>query len=463
MGTDSGKGVTFEVTFHNISLNYQLYTGIRPKEYHLSDAISRVIKFYSFHFRELETLDIPITIPKKVQISLNTELSEFRRKIGDNLDKTEYEERKGWVKDHLDMLNEYFKASLSDKSEQVKIARITAWSVLLNSSSEFSLARTDNVTKSTLDEIIIDPIKYLKKCSSKINTGSEDEIDSFFKDLIEVTKNATTEIPADISILQYGFNDLVSINFEFSYEGDNDNYGIINRLLNIYPRFTGLMNANPLLFQWRQLSSGEIALNNFFGSIEDMIGTNNVSIQKNNLILLFDEVDNNLHPEWQRRIIDILVKSLPNLYPDWNIQLIVSSHSPIVLSDMPAGSVIKMKKDKEKIGEIEVKNNDQHKTFGANIHELYKDSFFMESLMGEFAKSKLEDLIKDLKKKEKESSTYTKEDAMALINTVGNNIIRNRLLDMYRNKFGLTKEDKEVRREQLRKEIEELNDELGYD
>ena len=45
-------------------------------------------------------------------------------------------------------------------------------------------------------------------------------------------------------------------------------------------------------------------------------------------ILLIDEVENHLHPQWQRRIVSIL----QNLFP--NLQIIMTTHSPFVVSSV---------------------------------------------------------------------------------------------------------------------------------
>jgi predicted ATP-binding protein involved in virulence len=50
-------------------------------------------------------------------------------------------------------------------------------------------------------------------------------------------------------------------------------------------------------------------------------------------ILLIDEVDLHLHPEWQQRIIRMLQTVFPNL------QLILSTHSPQVLSTVDASQI----------------------------------------------------------------------------------------------------------------------------
>ncbi|WP_044406085.1 AAA family ATPase [Thiomicrospira microaerophila] len=55
--------------------------------------------------------------------------------------------------------------------------------------------------------------------------------------------------------------------------------------------------------------------------------------QKTEGIVLIDEVDMHLHPEWQQRVIQSLTKTFPN------IQFIVTTHSPQVLSTVPRESI----------------------------------------------------------------------------------------------------------------------------
>ncbi|MBV9760463.1 MAG: AAA family ATPase [Acidobacteriaceae bacterium] len=50
-------------------------------------------------------------------------------------------------------------------------------------------------------------------------------------------------------------------------------------------------------------------------------------------ILLLDEVDVHLHPLWQRRLLPAMRESLPN------VQLIVTSHSPFVISSCPGARI----------------------------------------------------------------------------------------------------------------------------
>ena len=113
---------------------------------------------------------------------------------------------------------------------------------------------------------------------------------------------------------------------------------------------------------------------------------------KSRLILL-DEPDNTLHPNWQKEYINLLVTLLKDKK---DIHIIITSHSPFLLSDLPIQNVIFLEKD-EKIGNcvnVTEKMKDFN-TFGANIHTLLSHGFFMkDGLMGEFAKDKIQSIIK---------------------------------------------------------------------
>ncbi len=57
-------------------------------------------------------------------------------------------------------------------------------------------------------------------------------------------------------------------------------------------------------------------------------------------VVLVDEVDLHLHPKWQQTILKHLSKSLPKL------QFVVTSHSPLVASTLPAANILVMSSDK---------------------------------------------------------------------------------------------------------------------
>jgi len=102
----------------------------------------------------------------------------------------------------------------------------------------------------------------------------------------------------------------------------------------------------------------------------------------NSVQLLLDEPDSDLHPKRQARLIKTVLDILL-AYPKVYFQLIISSHNPIVISDLPRASVIPVSPVDEDIG----------KTFGSNIHDLYKHRFFVEQSVGEFASNKIREVL----------------------------------------------------------------------
>jgi predicted ATPase len=110
--------------------------------------------------------------------------------------------------------------------------------------------------------------------------------------------------------------------------------------------------------------------------------------ENNNFLLLLDEPDLTLHPDWQKKYISEMIKLLSN-FSEKKFHLIITSHSPFILSDLPKENVIFLEKGKQ------VYPFENGQSFGANIHTLLSHGFFMDGgLMGEFAKDKIQSIIK---------------------------------------------------------------------
>jgi predicted ATP-binding protein involved in virulence len=174
-------------------------------------------------------------------------------------------------------------------------------------------------------------------------------------------------------------------------------------------------------FSWVGLSSGEEAMlsiySKFYQTLFDPLGGESMFTKRRNLYLLIDEGEVGFHPEWQRKYLKYLIDFLPQIYAPANIQIILTTHSPFLASDLPKENIIFLQKAEPKTKEekfeivdgiqyergkcIVVDGLKKDKTFGANIHTLLSDSFFLqEGLMGEFAKRKIKqitDFYKEVK------------------------------------------------------------------
>lgn len=142
------------------------------------------------------------------------------------------------------------------------------------------------------------------------------------------------------------------------------------------------------------LSSGEQELLNLFSRLYYAVVTaprkfDNLGIPS---LLLLDEAEIGFHPEWQRQYVNQLCKFIRLLLvpAGHNFQIVLTSHSPIILSDIPKCCTNFLKEER---GFVVNNSEEQSETFAENIFNLYRRSFFMEDgLIGEFASNKIEKL-----------------------------------------------------------------------
>jgi len=141
-------------------------------------------------------------------------------------------------------------------------------------------------------------------------------------------------------------------------------------------------------------------------------------------IICLDEINVFWHPNWQKNFIKEIVDFLMTFFQDTKINLILATHSPFILSDLPKENIIFLEKGKQVYP-----FDDGKQTFGANIHTLLSHGFFMKNgLMGEFAKNKINDVINFLNGNK--SLLTTNDEAQNLINIIGEPIIKKQLQKM---------------------------------
>lgn len=223
-----------------------------------------------------------------------------------------------------------------------------------------------------------------------------------------------------------------------------------------------------------EMSSGERALQNLFSwiimiPIFDKILNVKSKLDNRKLLLLIDEIDLYAHPEWQRKLINSLLTKIQILdYAE--IQIVLSSHSPFILSDFPKDNIIYISND-EKTGESYISKNVSHKeTFGANLYTLLNDAFFLnEGAVGEFSRNTILEIYNEIKDKNMRHDNAYYE---YLINSIGDKIIRNELMRIYNVQAAFERtpqiknqENTDLRlrqlKEQLNHTIQSINNILG--
>ena len=152
----------------------------------------------------------------------------------------------------------------------------------------------------------------------------------------------------------------------------------------------------------------------------DSIASNEMRYR--NINLIFEEIELYFHPEWQRKWVYWLIAMLRSITYKYirNINVVLVTHSPFVLSDIPKTNVLFLKGGRP--------NYDmQMNTFGANIHHLLKNGFFLPGLpMGEFAHRKIDEIFAKLN--EGNFPLGNLEQIYDDIMQVGEPVIRNELM-----------------------------------
>lgn len=181
-------------------------------------------------------------------------------------------------------------------------------------------------------------------------------------------------------------------------------------------------------------------------SVWDRSSNSSRDITYKNICVFFDEMDLYLHPEFQTRMIDVMLKIVQGLHLKHikGIQVICATHSPFILSDILRDNILYLQK-----GSV-YKSDKKIRTFAANIGDLLCNSFFMnDGLIGCFARDKVESLVewlepeeksedklKDLlphKRKKDTSKIWTEEEAEAFIGLIDDPFVSMQLQLMLRN------------------------------
>jgi len=311
----------------------------------------------------------------------------------------------------------------------------------INPKAEFELGNNDDSEEeyvnlwhssfnNNIDIFALSKIKAIRRVKANEEWITESDFHVFSFDITELNKYAIEIIMASFSSYQFTVQ-LCDINDRAL---DSLSFG-----------------EQQLLFILNQLYSLK---NNLISGVELIKYQNREYEWENNqhiesYVVLLDEVDIGWHPNWQRKAISYMCDFLA-LLPNKKFHLIFATHSPFILSDIPRRSVIFLEDGKQVYPDIN--------SFGANIHTLLSHGFFMEDgLMGEYAKSKINELIDYLNGKD--SPIQDDEEAQKYIHIIGEPILKKQLQRMLDSKR-LSKVDRidEIERNilSLREELERL-------
>lgn len=194
-------------------------------------------------------------------------------------------------------------------------------------------------------------------------------------------------------------------------------------------------NSDYLVISWRDISSGEYALLSMFSRINGVKQDDN-----KNVIITIDEGELYFHPDLQIKFINMLISFIEILFKNSKVKIIIATHSPFIISDLPQQNVYLLKHDNKK---IVLDNNKTEETFGGNIIDILRNPFFVEkSMVGLFSKNKINKLIEEISTEKKLSDeVFFNYKKMASI--IGEPYVKNyiqRLIESKENSLIQTKE-----------------------
>lgn len=157
-------------------------------------------------------------------------------------------------------------------------------------------------------------------------------------------------------------------------------------------------------------------------------------------ILLEDEPDRSLHPEWARCFVETYVESLAQVrryvsqvlgesyFEKKILNVVIASHSPLVLSDFFNEEVTFLEKDDDIVRVV----RHDYGCFAGNIGELLLNNFFVSGTIGSYAERMIREIVSGINDKSIFKSDDDVKKARIVIENIGDKVLRAILGDQLR-------------------------------
>lgn len=251
----------------------------------LTDDTNASLPLIAFYPVERSVLDIPLKIKEKHTF---LQLDGYDNSLNRGID---FRRFFAWFREREDIENEQFRPK-----SLLKIAQ--------NDPERF------NQISNWIEQDSINKIQELDWKSLKNELGKIQEIFKFVQNIEEKSKDPQMmAVRSAIETFMPGFSNLK-----------------VRRK----PRLHMSIDKNGETLDVLQLSQGEKSLMALVGDIARRLAMMNPSLENplhGDGVVLIDEVDMHLHPQWARSIIERLTSTFPNC------QFVLTTHSPLVISD----------------------------------------------------------------------------------------------------------------------------------
>lgn len=430
----------YDISTNRILENYFSSEGDRNlSKYHMNET-EQQLRFIKNTGRK-HSEKIPFKLPEKISVTVI--------QSEDFLDNGNIKWFINNFRDFIQICHQDLKSYYDDHQIPKKWRYKLATRILNHILQELEFYKPNRIVVNILNEIVFKVLHFLKPKNSFPLEGHA-YINKKISLLIQIAQKELKPNDNMIRILtnSYHLLELITdVNDNLSDRDDSIDIPLKNKtldkLINYY--HLSIRHDNYLQFSWPGISSGELALLNLFSRFYRILGSVNRRKGHQNVMVLIDEGEALFHPQWQKQLVSNLVTFFSDIFKDKLVQIVLTSNSPFIASDLPKTNVIFLKNiDGRTVSINEL--DDLHQTFAANIHTLLSHSFFLhDGLIGTFARRKINEIINLLVNQGREEIMEKKQEIEALISIIGEPIIRTKLTQLLQEKItlhGLSLEDR---------------------
>lgn len=191
-----------------------------------------------------------------------------------------------------------------------------------------------------------------------------------------------------------------------------------------------LQYADKTLGKFDHLSSGEkqqiYTISSMVYQLHHLNSAGKGKIQYRNANIIFDEVDLYFHPDYQKKLVDYVLRVVDKLKLEniRNINIMMATHSPFILSDIQKNNILYLENGND------VSNKVGINPLGANISDVLSQSFFLtDGFMGEYVRKKLNNIVDALSSKASISEAQF-DEMESIISNVGEPLLRETIARM---------------------------------
>ncbi|WP_286434537.1 AAA family ATPase [Myroides odoratimimus] len=287
--------------------------------------------------------------------------------------------------------------------------------------------------KAVINIYILELASYIvKQKNQEKHDLNNDEVNHLIKTLEKVFDIDKEEIDIDTCLDKLSILDKSLENVTISYDSETIFFDTIDSYKNFKNNFRNIdddvINKYSIFFNslfsasFPGLSSGQLALFNLMSRLYSLKKETKL---KDSILIMIDEVDLYLHPQWQKQILSSFIKLFNSEFKDKKIQLLMTTNNAIPVSDILRYNVTLL-------GDNKKQNFENYRnTFGGNIFNLLNDTFFIQDgFIGEFAQIKIQELIDILYEKDTTYLVEHMDEIVTRINLIGEDLIKNKLLEI---------------------------------